>query len=217
MLIAVGGHSRNVGKTSVVCGIIAALPEMNWQAFKITQHGHNICSQDGHPCDCAPADATHPFAIDQQVGVDSTDTGRYLRAGARRAWWVRTAQGALGHAIPDLRGLLADAPNNIVESNSLLRFLQPDLYIVVLDYSIADMKDSFRLYMDRADAFVVQTHGLSPPPWQGIPPRWLQGKPCFDATPGETIPSQLTEFIRSRDMKKASGQKGSASSVEDPA
>ena len=41
-LIVIGGHSRNVGKTSVVAGLIAALPEYNWTAFKITQHGEFV-------------------------------------------------------------------------------------------------------------------------------------------------------------------------------
>ena len=44
-LVVVGGHSRNVGKTSVVAGLIAALPEFKWTAMKITQYGHNVCSQ----------------------------------------------------------------------------------------------------------------------------------------------------------------------------
>ena len=55
-LIVIGGHSRSVGKTSVVAGLIAALPEYNWTAMKITQHGHGICSADGEPCHCATDD-----------------------------------------------------------------------------------------------------------------------------------------------------------------
>src|SRR6266436_1909073 len=35
-IIVVGGHTRNIGKTSVVAGLIAALPEMHWTAFKVT-------------------------------------------------------------------------------------------------------------------------------------------------------------------------------------
>ena len=34
-LVMVGGHSRNIGKTSVVEGIIRGLPEYNWTAAKI--------------------------------------------------------------------------------------------------------------------------------------------------------------------------------------
>ena len=43
-IVVVGGHSRNVGKTSVVAGLIAALPEFHFAAMKITQYGHGICA-----------------------------------------------------------------------------------------------------------------------------------------------------------------------------
>ena len=46
-LIVIGGHSRSVGKTSVVAGITSALREFEWTAVKITQYGHGICSANG--------------------------------------------------------------------------------------------------------------------------------------------------------------------------
>ena len=59
--IVIGGQTRNIGKTSVVAGLIAALRERQWTAVKITQYGHGICSADGVPCDCATAD--HSWVI----------------------------------------------------------------------------------------------------------------------------------------------------------
>lgn len=196
MLIAVGGHSRNVGKTSVMCGIIAAIPEAKWQAIKITQHGHQVCSEHGAPCGCAPADPSHPFALDAQLVTDATDSGRYLAAGAERAYWLRTAQDQLGHAVPELRRLLSEAENTIVESNSVLRYFQPALYISVLDFTNADLKDSARLFMNRADAYVVQ--GPLHASWPGIPERWFREKPCFEARPPEYVPAELARFVRER-------------------
>jgi len=38
--------------------------------------------------------------------------------------------------------LIADAENTILESNSVLRFLQPDLSLAVLDPTIPDFKPS---------------------------------------------------------------------------
>jgi hypothetical protein len=55
MLVAVGGHSRNIGKTSVVASLIRALPQWNWTAMKITQFGHGVCSVSGKGCDCSLA------------------------------------------------------------------------------------------------------------------------------------------------------------------
>lgn len=196
MLIAVGGHSRNVGKTSVVCGIIAAIPEARWQAIKITQHGHHVCSEHGHPCGCAPSDPSHPYALDVQTEPDSTDSGRYLTAGAERSYWLRTAQGQLGHAVTVLKELLGQAEHTIVESNSIMRYFQPALYIPVLDFENTDIKESARLFMDRADAYVVQYGGGAP--WAGIPPRWFREKPCFEARPPQYVSADLAEFVRVR-------------------
>ena len=53
-MIVVGGHTRSIGKTQLVCDLIAALPEAEWIAGKITQYGHGVCAQNGENCDCAP-------------------------------------------------------------------------------------------------------------------------------------------------------------------
>jgi molybdopterin-guanine dinucleotide biosynthesis protein len=37
-IIVVGGSNRGVGKTALVCGLIAALPEYRWAAVKIASH-----------------------------------------------------------------------------------------------------------------------------------------------------------------------------------
>lgn len=197
MLVVVGGHSRNIGKTSAVCSFIQAAPHLRWQAFKITQHGHNFCSEDGHPCDCAPGDPAHPFQIDQQMRPDGTDTGRYLAAGAAKSWWVRTAQGQLGHAIVEVKRLLAESDANIVESNSIMQFVRPHLYVVVLDFSVPDMKDSARLYMDRADAFLVHSAAAVPPEqWGPAAGHYLQKKPHFPFEIGQPPPAELAALLR---------------------
>src|ERR1041385_2534228 len=122
-MVMVGGHTRNIGKTSVVEGIIRGLPEMNWTAVKVTQFGHGVCSTSGELCDCAVAE--HAFAITAERRADSgTDTARFLAAGARRALWVRTGQGELLAALPALRQTIAGEECVIVESNSLRRFIK---------------------------------------------------------------------------------------------
>ena len=105
-LIVIGGHSRNVGKTSVVAGLIAALPEYNWTAFKITQYGHGICSKDGQPC-TARLMITAGRSRKRIDRSGESDSSRFLAAGAARAWWVRTEQGRLAEAMPAIRSKLA--------------------------------------------------------------------------------------------------------------
>src|SRR5437763_14444866 len=138
-VVVIGGHSRNVGKTSLMAGLIAAMPEMNWMAIKITQYGHGICSAHGGECDCAVDQ--HSFAISEERDRSGeSDTSRFLVAGAEQSLWVRTKQGNLAEAMPSLRRQIARAENVIVESNSVMRFLRPDVYLTVLDYATADFK-----------------------------------------------------------------------------
>src|SRR6202158_5219693 len=136
-IIVIGGHSRSVGKTSVVAGLISALREFEWTAIKITQYGHGICSANGEACDCATAD--HSWAISEEHDRSGeSDTSRFLVAVSVSALWVRTEQGRLAEAMPALRRRLEGARNVIIESNSVLKFLRPDLYLSVLDPFNAD-------------------------------------------------------------------------------
>src|SRR6201996_4556806 len=107
-IIVVGGHSRNIGKTSVVAGLIAALPEFHWTAMKITQYGHGICSANGEVC--AGATADHVWAVTEERNRNGeSDSSRFLVSGAVRSLWVRTRQGMLAQAMPRVRKELAGA------------------------------------------------------------------------------------------------------------
>ena len=154
MIVVVGGHTRNIGKTTVVCRIIEETPEISWTAIKITQYGHNACSDDGDDCHCAPQSAAHPYALDQAQEADGTDTGRYLKAGAEQSWWLRTRQGELAEAMPELRKLIASNQNVIIESNSVLDLLIPDVFVFVRDTSQSDFKLSAQRHHRRADLTV---------------------------------------------------------------
>lgn len=194
-VVVVGGHSRNVGKTSVVAGLIAALPELHWTAMKITQYGHGFCSADGKPCECETAD--HAVAVTvERDGAAGTDTSRFVAAGAARCLWVRTRVGMLGEAMPRIRVELEAAENAILESNSVIRFLRPDLYLTVVDGGTADFKDSARLFLDRADALVVTGAG-SELRWEGVAGRLLEGKPRFVVAAPDYVSEELVRFVRS--------------------
>ncbi len=198
MLIVVGGHSRNIGKTSVVCGIIRGLPELNWTAVKITQYGHGVCSHEGKPCECA--DPRHPVAISEEHGASpATDSGRFLAAGAHRSFWVRTPAGSLGAAISSLRRIVTYADHAIVESNSLLQFIKPDLCLMAVDGAVADFKPTSRRFLDRADALVVTS--AAPLAWPDVSIALYGSKPRFPAPPPCYENGSLIGTIRRRALK----------------
>jgi hypothetical protein len=177
-----------------VAGLISAIPELNWTAVKITQYGHGICSANGEACDCATAD--HSWAISEECDRSgNSDTSRFLLAGAARALWVRTEQGRLAEAMPALRMKINGADNVIMESNSVLKFVRPDLYLTVLDPATADFKTSAREFLDRADAVILHRAGDSA--WQGVSLKPLAKQPVFRIAPPEYITSEIAEFVRS--------------------
>lgn len=196
-VVVVGGHSRNVGKTSVVAGLIAAMPERRWTAMKITQYGHGFCSANGEPCECETADHSVAVSVERDATA-GTDTSRFVAAGAARCLWVRTRVGMLGEAMPRIRKELESAQNAILESNSVLRFLRPDLYLTVLDAGTADFKDSARLFLDRADAVLLHKAEGQEPRWDGVSGRLIEGKPRFVVAPPEYVSAELLQFVRDR-------------------
>jgi hypothetical protein len=197
-IIVVGGHTRNIGKTSVVAGLIAALSEMNWTAFKVTQFGHGMCSANGEPCDCETAEHSVAVSEERAGGDSTTDSGRYLAAGAARSFWVRTRQGDLSGAMPRIRKEIALAENVVIESNSILRFLRPDLYLSVLDPETPDFKDSAKYFLDRADAVLVAEGELGHPEWKGISLKLLEGTPVLPMRPPLYVTGEVVEFVKQR-------------------
>jgi hypothetical protein len=207
-VIVVGGHTRSIGKTQLVCDLIQALPEANWVAGKITQYGHGVCAQNRENCDCAPEE--HVCAISWESRNDSgTDSARFLAAGALRSFWLRTKQGFLAEGLPLLRGALQQAEstssspfrNLILESNTLLQFVKPALYLMVLDPNKQDFKDSARQQMDRASVFVLR-HSVGTP--DGSSTKWFAGlsglirtRPHFLQPEGSPVPADLSRLVAS--------------------
>jgi hypothetical protein len=206
-MIVVGGHTRSIGKTQLVCDVISAFPNAHWIAGKITQYGHGVCAQNGENCDCTPTE--HVCALDWEIHPDSgTDSSRFLAAGARRSFWLRTKQGYLAEGLPLLRAALEQVransygllPSLIVESNSLLQFLKPSLYFAVVDPSKDDFKDSARTALDRADALILRgSLNASPgssPAWTKLPDRLLREKPSVSQREGEPLPEPLRVLVQ---------------------
>jgi hypothetical protein len=193
-LVVIGGHSRSVGKTSVVAGLISALPEFEWTAAKITQYGHGICSANGEACDCATGD--HSWAItEERDRTGESDTSRFLVAGASRVFWVRTERGKLAEAMPTLRKRMEGARNVIIESNSILKFLRADLYLTILDPATPDFKRSAQEFLDRADAVILH-QSANNPSWQSVSLKPLAGCPVFQIKPPPYVTPQIVEFMR---------------------
>jgi hypothetical protein len=187
--------------------VIAAFPGAGWIAGKITQYGHGVCAQNGENCDCAPTE--HACALDWETHSDTgTDSARFLAAGARRSFWLRTKQGFLAEGLPLLRTALrqvgvdgnGETTPLILESNSLLQFVKPSLYFAVVDPAKEDFKDSARVALDRADALILRgspdRFPAASPAWTQLPSRLLREKPSVSQQEGEPLPQPLRVLLQ---------------------
>jgi hypothetical protein len=173
-IVVVGGSSRGVGKTALVCGLIAALPEFRWIAVKITSHEH------GNP---------RPLWEESNAG-QGTDTSRYLAAGAGRALLLTAQPDELGPVVcPWLQSLREQEPlaHVIFESNRVVECVQPDLCLVVAENSRQDCKPSFSIVERQKHATVAQARQDSV----------IAGaKPVFQLAAFEHISPEMLAWLR---------------------
>ena len=202
-LVVVGGQARKVGKTSVIAGLIRGLNKLAWTAVKITHH-------DGDEGQDSPSAGELPGHVDFLLSEErdpkgNGDTSRYLVAGARRSLWMRTRGAGLARALPGLLEALRGDEHVIVESNGLLRFLEPDVFLMVIDESSRDVKASARQVLGRVDAFVSVRPGPEPRARTAMSVRMPEDRPVFLVTEGEWSNPDLCRFVSERLLRQPVG------------
>jgi hypothetical protein len=191
--IVIGGHSRNVGKTSLVEAIIASWPRHSWTAVKISSHWHD------HKTKAGLGAGEEIFRIDEEFcEKTATDTGRYLTAGAERSFWVRVRTGHLQDAIPALMPVLNSSPYVIIESNGIVKHITPDLYLMVLRFDVGDCKKSTLETIQNAHAIIAVNYGKFTPSWIKSFPDAVSDIPIFQVPDPSRLSGDLREFIRLR-------------------
>jgi len=140
-IIVVGGSNKGVGKTALVCGLIAAMPEFCWTAVKITAHEHG-----------------KPESIWEETELgQGSDTARYLTAGAARAFLMTAAECDIPILLSEFAAKSGPGANVIFESNRILEYLRPEVCLMVSGGAKdAESKHSFSLAAGCADAMVAR-------------------------------------------------------------
>jgi hypothetical protein len=195
-LVVVGGQGRKVGKTSVIAGLIRGLNALAWTAVKVSHHAGDAELQDTPATDDLPAHLDFLLSEERDPNAHR-DTSRYLGAGARRSLWLRARGGRLAQALPGLLEALAGDEHVIIESNSILDFLQPAVFLLVIGESGQELKASARQFLGRADAFVTVRPDFELRARPGTSPQTLEGKPVFPV-PGEGSSPALCRFVCER-------------------
>jgi len=107
--------------------------------------------------------------------------------------------------MPVVREKLAQAGNVIVESNSILKFVRPDVYMTVLDPSTADFKNSAREFLDRATAVILRRADDGSPAWKDVSLKPVVDKPIFRITPPPYVTPEIVAFVREHMVQTRSG------------
>lgn len=167
-LVVVGGHTRGVGKTALVEQLLRGWSGRLVAAVKISAHRH------------APEDCPSPVIEEAFDALPANQTGRYLAAGADRAWLCRCPADRMPDAARFVQALKWGGWDVVVESNRIVQHLRPDLTLFVASDRTDDWKPSSGACLRRADALVLSAGSLRVPlqaRWHGWSAR--EGRPVF--------------------------------------
>jgi hypothetical protein len=174
-VVVIGGSGKDVGKTALVCAVIAALPEFGWTAVKIT----------GHDYGTSGSQRVAQTIWEETLAGRETDTARYLAAGARRALLVTRAGAEV--PIEEIRRAVGEDRNVIFESNRIVDVVRPDVCIALMSAG-EEKKPSFERLLRAADAVVSVGEEMESAP--GV--RW------FQLASVEQLPGEMVEWMRER-------------------
>ena len=181
----------------MIAGLIRGLKVLAWTAVKISYHSDQRDSQDALAADELPAHLD--FLLSEESNPQPhRDTSLYLAAGARRALWLRARDGGLARALPSLLEALERDEHVIVESNSLMSFLEPAAFLMVVDGSRADVKASARQFLACADAFVAVRRGPAPCVRPTTTLQVPRDRPVFPVSAGEWSNPELCRYVSER-------------------
>ncbi len=135
-IIGIGGNYSGSGKTTFASLILRRLP--GWGAIKYSKT-EMYCS------------LTDELEV---LMEDGKDTRRMLDSGAQRVLWVQSPPSELGQILPMAVNRLSDVKGIIVEGNSAIEFLGPDIIILILGGDPASSKKDVERLLRKADIVV---------------------------------------------------------------
>jgi molybdopterin-guanine dinucleotide biosynthesis protein len=142
-IIGVGGSCSNSGKTTLACSLLKYFKkgrsaqqgrEKNTQDAAFTEVYSQSCGF--HKWGAVKYTKTELYAslVDDRASLSQKDkdTGRFIDAGADEVLWVKSPPRDLNEVLPVAMDRLSWLDGLIVEGNSAIEFLNPDIVIFIL-------------------------------------------------------------------------------------
>jgi molybdopterin-guanine dinucleotide biosynthesis protein len=155
-IIAVSGFSSNVGKTTLVCELLRRLP--GWEAIKLTRGHYRSCGRD--PAGCCVSDLLRDEPVvrsGREANYETgKDTGRFWDAGASNVHWVIVNDDQVERGIKEALTRVR-ATGVVIEGNSLLDYVEPDLAVMCARAEGGKVKPSGRQALAKADLLYLSS------------------------------------------------------------
>lgn len=152
--VAIGGFTSEVGKTTLMCDLLTALP--GWEAIKTTRGHYRSCGKEPQTCCVSHLLTDEPVIRSGRAETYSAgkDTGRYWDAGAANVHWLIVTEEQVAEGIK--RALArVQAPGVLVEGNSFTEFAPVDFLLMVARAEGEKIKASARRVLPRASGLYL--------------------------------------------------------------
>jgi len=138
LLSITGGHS-GVGKTSLAGLILKEIK--GFSAIKVTK-----------------TELFTSITMDEEVISEKGKDSCILKeSGADKVIWVRSTYNDLKECLTQALSMIGNEGDVIIEGNSPMDFIEPDIVIFVIRDNLTGLKPSGRKALERADLIVINT------------------------------------------------------------
>ena len=150
-IVAVGGFTSEVGKTTLMCDLLRAFP--GWEAIKTTRGHYRSCGKEPDTCCVSHLLTNEPVIRSgrEETYAPGKDTGRYWDAGASKVHWVIVTDEQVERGIKSALARVS-APGVFVEGNSFTEFVDVDFMLMVARAGGGKIKSTARRALSKASA-----------------------------------------------------------------
>lgn len=158
-MILIGSDGRNSGKTELACAIIRHFRQNHAiAAVKITTiHTRTNCPKGEHGCGVCGEIGDSFRILNKPAGGSHKDTSRLHDSGAKPVLWLQSRYSVLPVALDSLVSHIPPGGPWLCESNSIRRFVIPDIFLLVRREGRTSVKPSAEAVMAYADRIVLST------------------------------------------------------------
>jgi len=179
MIIGIGGAHSGAGKTAYASLLFQRLK--GWGAIKYTKTDIYCSLIDEH----------------NVLLTEGKDTRRMLDAGAERVLWVKSPVSELRELLTLAIERLSDLKGIIVEGNSAIEFLVPDIIIFIFGSNSEKLKESAKGVLGKADVVLYE---------EGRPGGVPEKAQCFEKSVArnEEFLISIAEMVEKKDKIRTS-------------